>query len=195
MVSVQPLKRGRLRRSAVEQQAAIGSRVFPASRYQVVFHSAKSGAEDCPTNSPSVQLDPATEALERALLAGGLQEQKEVLQLPEMLTLPQASARSGIPLRTLTHMRQNGRLLALSRSGAQKGFRLPAWQFDAAVLDVIADVIEAFGPDRAWQAYDFLTHREPLLADKVPLEELRLGHREAVLRILPAAAGLTQGAL
>jgi hypothetical protein len=138
-------------------------------------------------------IDAEALALEQELLAQGIADQRAVLQRPEMLTLEDASARSGIPVRTLTHMRSTGRLLGLARSGAQKGFRLPAWQFEQSVLEAMPDIISAFGPHRVWQAYDFLTHPEPLLGGQVPLEELRRGRRDAVLRILRAVAGLDEG--
>lgn len=144
--------------------------------------------------SDDIGVSPEALALESALLEQGMADQRAVLLRPEMLTLTQACERSGIPVRTLTHMRNTGRLLALARSGALKGYRLPAWQFEQSVLESMPDIISAFGPHRAWQAYDFLTHSEPLLGGQVPLEELRRGRRDAVLRILPAVASLDQGA-
>lgn len=132
--------------------------------------------------------------LERKLLRQGLREQRARLKSPEMLTLQQATKLSGIPVRTLTHMRITGRLLALTASGAQRGFRYPAWQFDSVMLEAMAGVLRAFGPDRAWQAFDFLTSPEPLLHDEVPVDVLRAGRKAEVERILAAAAALEQGA-
>lgn len=132
--------------------------------------------------------------LERKLLRQGLREQRARLKLPDMLTLQQATTLSGIPARTLTHMRITGRLLALTASGAQRGFRYPAWQFDSAILGAMARVVRAFGPDRAWQAFDFLTRPEPLLRGEVPLDVLQAGRRDEVERILETAAALEQGA-
>jgi len=143
--------------------------------------------------APGDDLDEAAAALERELLAKGRLSQREILGSDEMLTLDEASNVSGIPVRTLSQMRADGRLLALARPGALKGFRFPRWQFDARVLPVMPDILAAFGQSRTWQVRDFLTHREPLLAGRVPLDEIRSGHEDAVLRILKHAAEMEHG--
>lgn len=133
-------------------------------------------------------------ALERELLSSGDQGQRSILSHPDMLSLNAASALSGIPARTLTHMRQTNRVLALARAGAQKGYRFPAFQFEPKVLTAIPAVLAAFGPNRAWQAFDFLTHSEPLLSGDVPLTLLRTGEAVEVERVLCAASNLIHGA-
>lgn len=136
---------------------------------------------------------PEVRALERRLLARGLREQGRILRQSEMLTLEQAHELTGMSVRTLTDWRVKGRLLGLSRTGAQKGFRFPEWQFDERVLEAMPVILEAFGLSREWQAYDFLTLPEPLLGGRIPLEELRAGRRADVEKVLPAAASLEQG--
>ncbi|SIP87984.1 hypothetical protein SAMN05421829_101141 [Aromatoleum tolulyticum] len=131
--------------------------------------------------------------LERKLLRQGLREQRTRLKSPEMLTLQQAAELSGIPVRTLTHMRILGRVLALAAAGAQRGFRYPAWQFDAVILEAMTGVLAAFGRDGAWQAFDFLTRPEPLLRGEVPLDLLRAGRKGEVERIVGAVVSLEQG--
>lgn len=133
-------------------------------------------------------------ALERELLRSGDQGQRSILSRPDMLSLNAASALSGIPVRTLTHMRQMSRVLALARVGAQKGYRFPAFQFEPTVLTAIPAVLAAFGPDRAWQAFDFLTHPEPLLSGAVPVTLFRTGEAVEVERVLWAAGSLIHGA-
>jgi len=134
------------------------------------------------------------EALEMELLSSGDQGQRSILSRPDMLSLNAASALSGIPVRTLTHMRQTNRVLALARAGAQKGYRFPAFQFEQTVLTAIPAVLAAFGPNRAWQAFDFLTHPEPLLSGVVPVTLLRAGKSVDVERVVKAAATLVHGA-
>lgn len=125
-------------------------------------------------------------ALEMELLMSGDQGQLSALSRPNMLNLNAASALSGIPVRTRTHMRQTNRVLA--RAGAQKAYRLPAFQFEPTVLTAIPAVLAAFGPHRAWKAFDFLTHAEPQLSGAVPIELLRRGQAADVERIVRAAA-------
>lgn len=133
-------------------------------------------------------------ALEMELLMSGDQGQLSILSRADMLSLNAASALSGIPVRTLTHMRQTNRVLALARAGAQKGYRFPAFQFEPTVLTAIPAVLAAFGPNRAWQAFDFLTHTEPLLSGAVPVTLLQTGEAVEVERVLCAAGNLIHGA-
>jgi len=137
--------------------------------------------------------------LEAEMLREGDAGQRRALEAPDMLSLTEAAAQSGIPVRTLTQMRQENRLLALSRPGARRGFRFPAFQFDAQVLDVLPRILAHFGPDRAWQAHDFLTLPEPLLGGAVPIEMIRRargrkGVLEDVVRAAKAASELSHGA-
>lgn len=137
--------------------------------------------------------------LEAELLREGDAGQRRVLDAPDMLSLSEAAEHSGIPVRTLTQMRHENRLLALSRPGARRGFRFPAFQFEAKVIDVLPRILAPFGLTRAWQAYDFLTHPEPLLGGAVPLERLRRANArqevlDEVIRTAEAAAALDHGA-
>ena len=145
-------------------------------------------------SAPSSDDTDRVAALEAELLTVGDQGQRSVLAHPDMLDLDAASSLSGIPMRTLTHMRRTNRILALGRAGARKGFRFPAFQFEAMVLSAMPAVLAAFGPTRAWQAFDFLTHSEPLLSGAVPVELLRSGRPAEVERVIEVAAALVHGA-
>lgn len=131
---------------------------------------------------------------EAELLRIGDESQRAILAHPDMLDLNAASALSGIPVRTLTHMRTANRLLALARAGARRGFRFPAFQFEPTVFAAMPNVLAAFGPTRAWQAFDFLTHTEPLLSGAVPIDLLREGRPADVERVVKVAATLAHGA-
>lgn len=131
---------------------------------------------------------------EAELLRIGEESQRAILAHPDMLDLNAASALSGIPVRTLTHMRTANRLLALARAGARRGFRFPAFQFEPTVFAAMPNVLAAFGPTRAWQAFDFLTHTEPLLSGAVPIDLLREGRPADVERVVKVAATLAHGA-
>ena len=131
---------------------------------------------------------------EAELLRIGDESQRAILAHPDMLDLNAASALSGIPVRTLTHMRTANRLLALARAGARRGFRFPAFQFEPTVFAAMPNVLAAFGPTRAWQAFDFLTHTEPLLSGAVPIDLLREGRPAEVERVVKVAGTLAHGA-
>ena len=136
----------------------------------------------------------AWERLERSLLARGRRQQRAQLRALGMLPPREAAQFSGIPKRTLQRMRFRGQVLALSIRGGRSGVRYPAWQFEPAVLRVLPDIRAAFGKHRVWQAHDFLTYAEPLLASRIPLDEIRAGRGADVLRILSAATDGGQGA-
>lgn len=131
--------------------------------------------------------------LERLLLARGRRLQRAQLRAAGMLPPKEAAAFSGIPPRTLRRLRSEGQLLALSAHGVMRGARYPAWQFEKVVVQVLPDIVMAFGRHRMWKAHDFLTYPEPLLAGRVPLEAIRAGRASDVLRILRAAANMDQG--
>lgn len=133
------------------------------------------------------------EILESELLTRGRQEQRLLLDSAEMLSLCKAAEVVGVSARTFCRMRAAERILALALPGRTRVFRYPSWQFEPIIFNVLPDIIRAFGSDRMWQVYDFLTYPEPLLGGRVPLDVLRLGRWVAVRRILPAAAGLAQG--
>lgn len=138
--------------------------------------------------------EPNVKRLERALLARGRRQQRAQLRAPGMLSPREAAAFSGIPARTLRRMRSTGQVLALSAHSVMSGVRYPAWQFEPAILLVLKDILAAFGKHRTWQAHDFLTYAEPLLAGRIPLEEIRAGRGADVLRILSAVTDGGQGA-
>jgi hypothetical protein len=137
------------------------------------------------------QITPVS-ALETDLLEAGELSQHAVLAQPDMLDLQAAASLSGLDAAQVVQMAQEGQLLAL-RIGAGEP-RFPAFQFEPAVLPSIPLVLSVFGASRAWQAYDFITHPEPLLDGAVPLNLLRNGHSAAVARVAQIAADLGHGA-
>jgi hypothetical protein len=132
-------------------------------------------------------------SLEQRLLQQGERGMQSVLKSKDMLNLVDAAAVAGVAARTLSNWRNEGKVLALVAPGAEKGFRFPRWQFEPTVKAAIPEIIDAFGIDRQWQAHDFLTHPEPLLGGLRPLKELQSGRREAIGRVIEAAAKLGQG--
>ena len=134
-----------------------------------------------------------TDALENQLLAKGRRGQLSVLGQPDILDLHCAARESGIPPTVLREMCAAGQLLSLTIPGTDENPHFPAWQFEQPVLDAMPTILQAFGSDRTWQAYDFLTRPEPLLAGEVPLNVLRAGGRDAVLGIASAAARMDEG--
>ena len=117
----------------------------------------------------------------------------ELLQRADMLNGEQLAAELGLSRATVDNRRQEGKLLALE-FGAKRGFRFPQWQRDLveerdtganfeAVLTRLASV-------EPWSRYRFFVQSSPELGGRTPVEALRAGEGEAVLR---AAETWTQG--
>lgn len=130
------------------------------------------------------------EELEGALLKAGEAGQRAILAQEDMLTIEQVSALLALPVTSINWLREHGGLLALEL----EEIRYPAFQFEPGVRDAIPEILEAFGSDRAWQAYDFCNRPEPMLSGRTPLDCIRNGGAEQVIRAAKVAGSLEQGA-
>lgn len=130
------------------------------------------------------------EELEGALLAAGEAGQRAILAQEDMLTIDQVSELLQLPIESIQWLREHGGLLALELEEV----RCPAFQFESRVREAMPAILEAFGPGRAWQAYDFCNRPEPMLSGRNPLDCIRDGNFESVLKAAKAAGSLEQGA-
>lgn len=134
-------------------------------------------------------------ALEAAMLAASEDAKRLVLEGEDMLTPSAASALAGCSVCELSRRRRSNLVLALSVPGMRgRRYRLPAFQFEPHVCEVMPQLLALFGRGRAWQLHDFLRHPEPLLQGHIPLDLLRCGRAAEVLRVAKNAAALEQGA-
>ena len=129
------------------------------------------------------------EEIEGALLAAGEADQREILAREDMLTIEQVSELLRLPIESIHWLRDHGGVLALEL----EEIRYPAFQFEPGVREAIPAILKAFGSGRAWQAYDFCNRPEPMLSGKTPLDCLRGGSAEKVLRAARAAGSLDHG--
>lgn len=130
------------------------------------------------------------EEIEGALLADGETGQRAILAQGDMMTIEQVAELLRLPIESIHWLRDHGGLLALEIEEA----RYPAFQFEPRIREVMPAILEAFGSDRAWQAYDFCSRRDPMLSGRNPLDCIRSGNAEEVLKAAQAAASLEQGA-
>jgi biotin operon repressor len=116
-----------------------------------------------------------------------------LLQRADMLNGEQLAAELGLSRATVDNRRQEGKLLALE-FGAKRGFRFPQWQRDLLEEPDIRASFEAvlnrLAPAEPWSRYRFFVQSSPELDGRTPVEALRAGEGEAVLR---AAESWTQG--
>ena len=88
----------------------------------------------------------------------------------------------GITRQAVDKRRRANTLLAV-REGSD--WRYPACQFaEGEIVSGIADVVNGFAEAGSWAALDFLLAPDSALGGRTPLEALRAGDREAVLRLV-----------
>jgi len=108
----------------------------------------------------------------------------------------QLAAELGLSRATVDNRRQEGKLLALE-FGSKRGFRFPQWQRDLveerdtrASFEAVLNGLAAVGP---WSRYRFFVQSSPQLEGRTPVEALRAGEGEAVLRAAESWAQGEQG--
>src|ERR1700733_8862562 len=135
------------------------------------------------------------DALERAE-ARGTAAKVELLKRPDMLTGAQLAERLGLTRATVDKRRTEGKLLALD-FGTKRGFRYPAWQSDlvqdADARAAFEQVLSSLAEGGVWSRYRFFTQAAPALGGATPIEALRAGRREEVLRTARTWAAGEQG--
>jgi hypothetical protein len=135
------------------------------------------------------------DALERAE-ARATAAKVELLKRPDMLAGAQLAERLGLTRATVDKRRTEGKLLALD-FGTKRGFRYPAWQSDlvqdAGARAAFEQALESLAEEGAWSRYRFFTQAAPALGGITPIEALRLGRRDEVLRAAQIWAAGEQG--
>lgn len=123
-------------------------------------------------------------ALEQAF-AHAAESKLALLQRPDMLNGKQLGMEVGLSRATVDTRRQQGKLLALE-FGSKRGYRFPLWQRELvqdgdirARFEAVLNRLAAVGP---WSRYRFFTQPAPDLDGQTPIEALRSGQGEAVLR-------------
>ena len=136
--------------------------------------------------SAVIDLDPLVPALAR-----NLEHREHLLGLAgNAYSAEDAGRLLGITRQAVDKRRRAHTLLAI-RSGSD--WRYPACQFDQGeVISGMSDVIAGFSAASPWIVLDFLLAPDTALNGQTPLDALRGGHRDAVLRLV-RANGETDG--
>lgn len=111
----------------------------------------------------------------------GSRFRQEVWSSDEMLTSDEAAKRMNMSREALNNRRKSGQALGLE--AGKRGFRYPSWQFEDALVPVIAEVLKALSPFDPWAQYLFFKQPEPLLKGNVPLNLLRKEKSAEVTRV------------
>jgi hypothetical protein len=133
--------------------------------------------------SAVTDLDPLAPSLAR-----NLEHRQTLLTLAGgAVSADEAGRILGITRQAVDKRRRAGSLLAV-REGSD--WRYPACQFDNGEVVVgIPDVVRGLGSTSSWVALDFLLAPDTVLAGRTPLEALRAGERDPVLRLVQGAQG------
>jgi hypothetical protein len=133
--------------------------------------------------SAITELDPLAPALAR-----GVEHRRTLLSLAGgALSADEAGQILGVTRQAVDKRRRTGSLLAV-REGSD--WRYPACQFEVSeVVAGIPDVVRGFGPSSPWVALDFLLAPDTVLAGRTPLEALKAGDRDEVLRLVRGFQG------
>jgi hypothetical protein len=133
--------------------------------------------------SAVTDLDPLAPALAR-----NVEHRQTLLTLAGgALSADEAGQILGITRQAVDKRRRSGTLLAV-REGSD--WRYPACQFDnGEVVAGILDVVRGFGSASPWVALDFLLASDTALVGRTPLEALKAGDRDEVLRLVRGIQG------
>jgi hypothetical protein len=133
--------------------------------------------------SAVTELDPLAPALAR-----GVEHRRTLVGLAGgVLSADETGRILGITRQAVDKRRRSGTLLAV-REGSD--WRYPACQFeDGGVVAGITEVVRGFGSSGPWVILDFLLAPDTALAGQTPLEVLKAGDRDGVLRLVRGALG------
>ena len=133
--------------------------------------------------SAITELDPLAPALAR-----GVEHRQTLLKLAGgALSADEAGRILGITRQAVDKRRRAGTLLAV-REGSD--WRYPACQFEnGQVVAGVPDVVRGFGSSSPWVALYFLLAPDTVLAGRTPLEALKAGDRDEVLRLVRGFQG------
>jgi hypothetical protein len=103
------------------------------------------------------------------------------------LSAEAAARRLGIAREAVDQRRRVGTLLAIPEGS---DWRYPACQFrEGEVVPGLVEVVRGLADADPWVTLDFLLAPDTALASRTPLQALRDGDRDAVLRLVRASQG------
>jgi hypothetical protein len=123
----------------------------------------------------------------RGLLADSFATRQVRLDSDEMLTMDQASELLGTTRMTVDNWISEGRAIGLSQD--KGGFKLPKWQFQKRVWDLLPALSRSLQTTEGWALLAFLETPQGAFEAASPLLMIERGHAN---RVLDIAAGTDQ---
>lgn len=117
----------------------------------------------------------------RAILAGSAADRKLRLEAGDMVTTDEAAALAGASRVTVNAWIVKGRAIGLTQT--KRGFRLPKWQFDQPLWDLIPALVGALQTREGWALLAFLETPHGALDGKTPRQAIEQGHGDKVIQL------------
>ena len=116
----------------------------------------------------------------------GIEHRKRIIEkLGGTLSVEQVSELIGISRQAVDKRRSQNQLIGLIQG--KRGYAYPAFQFeDGKTLDGLKEVLEALAGHDPWMQSIFFANGNDRLNHRTPLDALRQGEREAVVRVAEA---------
>lgn len=138
-----------------------------------------------PDDASAEQATPYVSASEtQALLRSGLAARNARLKAPDMVNTDQAAMLARTSRVTINAWIAKGRAIGLPRT--RRGFRLPAWQFEPALWDLIPKLFKGLGTLDGWALLSFLETPHGGLDGATPRLALERGQADRVLALAGA---------
>ena len=125
----------------------------------------------------------ATAAQSVAVLRSGLEFRKNRIAAADMLTTEEAAELAGVSRVTINAWIKQNRCIGIAN--LRRGFKLPKWQFEPQVFELIQPLFEVLGTTDSWSVLAFLENSQEALDRRTPLVALEQG--ESAERILQLA--------
>lgn len=115
------------------------------------------------------------------LLSASLAARQARLQAGDMISTDEAAALCGTSRVTMNAWINKGRALGLTQ--IKRGFKVPNWQFEPAIWDVLNKLSIALGTTDGWALLIFLETPLGALGGKTPRVAIEQGQGERVLEL------------
>lgn len=130
---------------------------------------------------PPLSDDFASPSETRALLASSLPARQKRLEAGDMISTDKAADMTGTTRVTVNAWIAKGRAIGLTQ--AKRGFRMPQWQFDSPMWDILPKLSNALGTVEGWALLSYLETPLGGLNGATPREAIERGAGARVVEL------------
>lgn len=117
----------------------------------------------------------------RALLDGSLLVRQKRLEASDMVSTDEAGAMTGTTRVTVNAWIAKGRAIGLTQT--KRGYRMPRWQFDSPMWDLLPNLSAALGTAEGWALLAYLETPLGALDGATPKEAIERGEGARVVEL------------